>query len=161
MSESTAPPRKLSLLAIVRLLGVTLFVVAFFLPAVNGQQLGDSPLSGLQCAWITIVIATASVTRESGGAASDIVMIVLSAIASPLAATLGVLALLGKAPRARLWLTPLLPICLIAASVFVAHSKMHPLIGHYVWTAGALLMTAPEFARMAGIVAKSHSSAPE
>ncbi len=53
--RNSAQPTNLNRLEIARLIGIALFAIAFFLPAVNLP--GDKPDScGWQCAWFTITL---------------------------------------------------------------------------------------------------------
>ena len=147
MSETAAPPTKLlhsstARLQVARYLGIALFAIAFFLPAVGDSA--EKPFYGWQCAWFTLtLLGTVQDTAFSE------LLVVFSAAASPIAAIWIVLAFWNKAARIRLWLAPILLAWLLAAQIFLIQASLIPLVGHYLWTIGILLIAAPELTPLA------------
>ena len=147
MSETTAPPTKLlhsstPRLQIARYLGIALFAIAFFLPAVGDSA--DKPFYGWQCAWFTLtLLGTVQDTAFSE------LLVIFTAAASPIAAVCIVLAFWKKPARVRLWFAPILVACLLAAQIFLIQASLIPLVGHYLWTIGILLIAAPELTPLA------------
>ena len=134
---------------VARVVGVVLFVIAFFLPAVRSQETsgpGSGPEQGYVCAMVSIAV-TGGIFKAIGAQAKDalgIFSLILSGWLNPL--NLAYLAFLPwpKFLITRRVLAGGVVVCLVATWVFFAQSQMVPLIGHYLWAAGALLIVAGE-----------------
>ena len=134
---------------IARVVGVVLFAIAFFLPAVRSVETsgpGSGPEPGYVCAMVAIAI-TGRIFKAIGAPGKDalgVFTIILSGWLNPL-----ILAYLAFLPWPRFLITRRIlaagtVICLVATWIFFADSQMVPLIGHFFWAAGALLIVAGE-----------------
>ncbi|MGJ5813516.1 hypothetical protein [Paludibaculum fermentans] len=124
------PPRASTVLFI---LGSALMLVSFFLPAV---RVSGSELRGWVCAQVTLfsIVEPAEMDPLAFGSGLLNVFVLLYFGAR----------LTGSALRARRCLLYPVAICLVITWVFFRNEKMQPLIGHYLWAAGALLITGWE-----------------
>jgi hypothetical protein len=127
-----------------RIAGIAMFVIAFLLP---GVRAGADNYPGWFCAWETLCwtanfVATLSHHERSAG--FDFVMMVSGWI-TPLV-LLGLIAWVGRARRA---VAKILPFFLLAPWIVFAlpqdKFQIRPSIGHYIWTAGCLLIFTPEY----------------
>jgi len=132
-----------------RIAGIALFAVAFVLPGVHG---GQTSYSGFECAWITLVATPswfASLRDRSNGDLSFLLMV------SGWIAPLVLLGAVIKSEKVKRGVAKILPVLLLAPWVVFAWPQsgwgavpIHPGIGHYVWTAGCLLIFTPEYVAM-------------
>jgi len=128
---------------IVQIAGFLAFVSAFFLPAINfADTPSSSALSGWFCARYALWQVYANHSMESFSKS----LVILSGLINPIIAIYLTLSLTKRFPYVRLFLASCLPICL-ASTWFFLFGKAHmvTLIGHYLWVAGAILITAREF----------------
>lgn len=124
------PPKASTILLI---LGAALFLVSFFLPAVH---VADSELVGWICAQVTLFSISEPAEMDllafGSGLLNVFVLLYLGA------------RLTGSARGARRFLLYAVAASLAATWVFFSKEKIHPLIGHYLWAAGALVITGWE-----------------
>lgn len=124
------PPKASTVLLI---LGSALFLVSFFLPAVH---VADSELVGWVCAQVTLFSISEPAEMDllafGSGLLNVFVLLYLGA------------RLTGSARGARRFLLYAVAICLVFTWIFFSKEKIQPLIGHYLWAAGALLITGWE-----------------
>lgn len=124
------PPKASTVLLI---LGSALFLVSFFLPAVH---VADTELLGWVCAQVTLFSisepAEMNLLAFGSGLLNVFVLLYLGA------------RLTGSARGARRFLLYAVAACLAATWVFFSREKIQPVIGHYLWAVGALLITGWE-----------------
>lgn len=138
---------------IVTLAGIALFAAAFFLPAVRspGTGPGSGPMPGWFCA-LFAASATGGLFRATAAniQAKDVlqvVCVVLSGWVNPLVVFYLVVSLWRRLVTIRRVLAASIMVCLVATWIFLFKAPMIPLIGHYMWVAGALLILSGEFFR--------------
>ena len=128
--------------------GIVLFVVAFFLPAVSvaGTGAGSGPEPGYICAMIAIA-ATGAVFRTGALDTKDVAGIftlIPSGWLNPLLLAYLAFLIWPRFVKTRRILAAGVVLCLVSTWAFFAESHMVPLAGHYLWAAGALLIVAGE-----------------
>jgi hypothetical protein len=135
---------------IVRLVGLAIFVAAFFLPAVRspGTGPGSGPIVGWMCALVA-ASATGGIFRISAAAAQGqnafgIVCLILSGWVNPLVVFYLVFSIWPSLVRIRRVLAVAILVCFAATWVFLFKAPMIPLFGHFLWVAGALIILAGE-----------------
>jgi hypothetical protein len=135
----------------VRLVGFCLFVLAFFLPAIRaGQGASAVVFPGWKCASVALTETVALVGKSGVESPSfEVLLVIFSGWINPL-----VLLLLGfsfsEALLLRRILAVLVLLCMAATWTFFALQKVTPLIGHFLWIAGALLILVPALIRVRG-----------
>jgi hypothetical protein len=82
----------------------------------------------------------------AGFDAMGTICLVLSGWVNPLAVVYLLFTLGSRYLNVRRILAVSLLICLIATWIFLAKAPMVPLVGHYLWVAGLLLIISPEVA---------------
>ena len=141
---------------IVRLVGMAVFVAAFFLPAVRDAHApssgpGSAPMSGWMCATVAISASAGILHLVSGTTpAKDlpgILCLILSGWVNPLVVLYLLFCIWRKFVRIRRILAVAIIICFVATWIFLIKAPMVPLIGHFTWVAGALLILFGEVAR--------------
>lgn len=136
------------IMRIVRLAGIALFVAAFFLPAVRDAHTASGtvplPMSGWVCATVAISASAGIPHLASGtGQAKDLpgaLCLILSGWVNPLMLMYLVFCIWRKFVRIRRVLAVAILLCFIATWVFLIEAPMVPLIGHFLWVAGALMI---------------------
>jgi hypothetical protein len=135
---------------IARIIGLCTFAAAFFLPAVKER---DDIFTGWQCAYITLVGQISDLFRthfDLGGLLQGIPFLIDGWV-NPL--VILYLLLLGfhlakvefrGLTQARRVVAYAVLIC-IADCWIIMFSGLTPLIGHFLWVGGILLMISPEF----------------
>jgi len=130
-----------------RIAGVALFTIAFFLPGVHA---GPNDDIGFVCAAWTLSGTASFIASVFGpdGPNGFIFFFMVSGWISPLA-IVGIFIGSEKAKRA---LAKSVPILLFAPWIVFAWPQsgwgtveIHPAFGHYIWTAGCLLIFTPEY----------------
>jgi hypothetical protein len=138
---------------IVRLAGLAIFVAAFFLPAVRspGTGSGSGPMLGWMCALVaasaTGGIFHASAATIQGKDVLGIVCLILSGWVNPLVVLYLVFSIWSSLVRIHRALAAAILICLVATWVFLFKAPMIPLVGHFLWVAGAFLILSGELVR--------------
>ena len=141
---------------IIRLVGIVLFVVAFFLPAVRDAHTasgpGSLPMSGWMCATVAIS-ASAGIFHLVSGAmqGKDLlgaVCLILSGWVNPLVLLYLFFCIWRKFVRIRRVLAVAILVCFVATWIFLAKVPMVPTIGHFLWVAGGLMILFGEVARL-------------
>jgi hypothetical protein len=136
---------------IVTFAGIALFVTAFFLPAVRspGTGAGSGPMLGWMCALVassaTGGIFHASSASIEGKDVLRIACLILSGWVNPLVFFYLIASIWRRLGTIRRVLGAAVMLCLIASWIFLVKAPMIPLIGHYLWAAGALLILSGEF----------------
>jgi hypothetical protein len=138
-SRVAAKPRAI---LIGQILGCCIFVAAFFLPAVrDAGPLTDSSniFKGWECAKIATTAMFQKDTYESSG-----FLAVMSGWINPM-----ILAYLGfsfaaKFSKVRRILAVAILSCMLATWIFFAVEHLVPMVGHFLWIAGALTILVGE-----------------
>jgi hypothetical protein len=143
-SRIAAIPRKVLICQVV---GFCIFVTAFFLPAchVGGRGTFAENVWGWECAKIAIQ-ATPSLFEKPNPFISfhDTLLTAMSGWINPLILLYVSFCFARKFFRVRRILAMAILVCLAATWIFFAIAHFIPLIGHFLWIAGALLILAPE-----------------
>jgi hypothetical protein len=132
---------------IVRLLGFCVFAAAFFLPAVRAG--GSNPeaveFPGWKCASVALTETVALVGKSGVERPSfEVLLVILSGWINPLVLLVLCFSFWQGLPVVRRVLAVLVLLCMAATWTFFSMQKVTPLIGHYLWIAGALLILLPE-----------------
>ena len=125
-----------------RLIGLCIFAVAFLLPACRDSSpvFGSRDVyPGWQCAQVAL-----GGTFEIEAYKSSDFLIVLSGWINPLVLIYLAISLTPRFPRTRRAVAAAICLCMVATWIFFALAHFVPLIGHYLWIAGALIILAPE-----------------
>jgi hypothetical protein len=130
---------------VVPLLGFCIFVAAFFLPAVRAGAPGSDVVvfPGWKCASVALT-ETVGLFGKSGLAAPSfpVWLVVFSGWINPLVLLLLCFSFSRRFLTLRRVLAVLTVLCMAATWTFFALQKVTPLIGHFLWIAGALLVLA-------------------
>jgi hypothetical protein len=135
-----------------KLAGILLFVTAFFLPAVRpGRQ--QAPMRGYECALMTVEDLGETVMHplslfmpgDASGAEFNLCT-ALSGIISPLV----ILSFVVFPPRLRRAIAITVLVLMLAPWALFAMpeegtGRIVPLIGHYLWMIGGIVIFTPEF----------------
>jgi hypothetical protein len=113
--------------------GVGLYVLSFFLPAV---QLGDVPFRGLVCAWYALAFWRLPQAYCSQFA-------IFGGLINPLAALFIALRLLHHAPKVRVFLSVAIVVFIPLTWTAISRMSMGIRIGHIAWIAGLVLLLFP------------------
>jgi hypothetical protein len=141
----TSSYRKLFLVA--RILGIVVFVIAFLLPAC---RLGpDAPGSNVFAGWKCASVALTETTSLFGKAVTwplpePVILVVLSGWINPIILLVLILSVVPKVSIVRRILGIIVLVAMVGTWIFFAQEKLTPLIGHFLWIAGALLILSPE-----------------
>ncbi|MGD0097133.1 MAG: hypothetical protein ABSB60_11605 [Terracidiphilus sp.] len=132
---------------IARIVGLCIYVGAFFLPAVREMASpgNDAPmmLRGSRCAWVTLVN---TLNREMWN--SKDFLAVFSGWINPLLVLYLIFLLFPVFRWPRRVVAAIIMLFLIGTWVFFALYPLVPLVGHFLWVAGILLLLSGEiFAR--------------
>lgn len=143
MSQSTRSAMVARSVLIARLLGFCIYVWAFFLPAVRevAQPGGDAPevIKGSRCAWIT-VINTLNPEMWHG---KDF-MAILSGWINPLLVLYLIFLMFPIFRWPRRIAAAMILVFMVVTWVFFALYPLVPLVGHFLWIAGILLILVGE-----------------
>ena len=147
MSQSTRSATVNISVLIARLVGLCIYVWAFFLPAVRevATAVNDSPemLKGSRCAWITLVN-----TLNPEMWHSKYFMAVFSGWINPLLVLYLIFLLFPIFRWPRRIVAVVIAVFMIGTWIFFAMYPLVPLVGHFLWAGGILLILAGElFAR--------------
>ncbi|HTW81448.1 MAG TPA: hypothetical protein VME23_18025 [Terracidiphilus sp.] len=128
---------------VLRLVGLAIFVLAFLEPAVRVQE--TTVLSGWKCATIATTESMTLFGKPGAGKHQFIeYLVAISGWINPLI----VLVILASPIRALRILRQIFAVLVVLcmAATWVLFSKQHivPLMGHFLWIAGALLILIPE-----------------
>lgn len=128
---------------VVRLFGLCVFVVAFFLPAVRAGSPGSEAVvfPGWKCASVALTETVALVGKSGVEKPSfEVLLVIFSGWINPLVLLLFVLSFWPTLLAVRRVLAVIVLLCMAATWTFFAVQKVTPLMGHFVWIAGALLV---------------------
>jgi hypothetical protein len=143
MSQSARSTTISRAVLIARLLGICIFVAAFFLPACREVATpgGDAPevLQGSRCAWITLVnTLNPEIWRSKNFLA------VLSGWINPLIVLYLIFLLIPILRWPRRVVACMITAFIAGTWVFFVLYPLAPLIGHVLWIAGILMILAGE-----------------
>lgn len=137
-----------------RIIGIIFFIISFFLPAVaSGTAHSPTGYHGWECALLTLFGAAQLFVPNPSSGWPDFFYLVSGWI-SPLVT---VFAIFPSRNTAKRIVATALPFLLVAPLLFFASSTtksdwgpdpFRPLVGHYLWTVGCLLIFTPQYARM-------------
>jgi hypothetical protein len=133
----------------VRLAAFAMYVVSFFLPAIQigSSGPGTGPVDGWWCAFAASVIAPLALVRLFLFAQSvdfKDVLISFSGLVNWLFLAVCVLSFWPRFRRTRIVLGALMLPCFAATWIFLATSQTKPLAGHFVWIAACILVVIPD-----------------
>ncbi|MGA3263099.1 MAG: hypothetical protein ABSC47_03530 [Terracidiphilus sp.] len=129
---------------IVRMLGLCIFIAAFFLPAcrdAGSVNAYTNIFKGWECAQITLSATFQRDTYEDLN-----FLAVMSGWINPLILIYLPFSFFPKFKRVRRSLAAAVLVCMAATWVFFIVARIVPLIGHFMWIAGALMILAGEVA---------------
>jgi hypothetical protein len=132
---------------VARIVGFFVYIAAFFLPAVREVATGgDAPdvLQGSRCAWITLVNSCSHELWHSQN-----FLAILSGWINPLIALYLIFLLFPKFRWPRRVAAGLIVLFILGTWVFFYVYPLVPLVGHFLWIAGILLILAGELRRPA------------
>jgi hypothetical protein len=136
---------------VVRIAGIVLFVVAFFLPAVRPGGTDTGPGSSPMVGWSCALIAAASTggifhleAAWQGKDAAGAICLILSGWVNPLVIFYLAFSIWPRFVLIRRVLAVAILVCFVATWVYLFKAPMVPLIGHFLWVAGALMILAGE-----------------
>jgi hypothetical protein len=158
-----------------RLVGIVLFVASFFLPAVTDHYAMsradyltvNDAYHGWACVGLTLYGTVGLIGSFFGPNRLEgtFLFFVISGWITPLVIVFGIFLGSNKAKRR---VAKILPLLLIAPwPVFAAPNTgwgpgpFRPLIGHYVWTLGCLLIFTPQYAKMLSVTSKEGDEASD
>jgi hypothetical protein len=134
-----AKPRAILILQIV---GFCIFVAAFFLPAVRDSgpiSSSSNIFKGWECAKITITATFQMEAYESSG-----FLAIMSGWINPMIMLYLGFTFARKFARVRRILAIAILVCMLATWIYFAVERLVPMIGHFLWIAGALLILCAE-----------------
>jgi len=130
----------------IRLLGYFVFLAAFFLPACRqvvtpGAEPPDS-YRGSFCAWITLINSFNHEIWASSGA-----LAILSGWINPLMLLYVAFQFSNRLRKTRRAIAGLVALFILCTWVYFYLAPLVPLIGHFLWIAGILMILAGELVR--------------
>ncbi len=126
---------------ICQVLGFCIFAAAFFLPAVKGSGGLTDPdiFKGWECAKIALTATFHLDTYES-----SVFLAAMGGWINPLVLLYICLSLAPKFSRLRRFPAVAILVCMVATWIFFAVDQLIPIIGHFLWIAGALMILVAE-----------------
>jgi hypothetical protein len=133
-------------------IGFCIYVVAFLLPAIQspgggpgaGPGTGTGPVAGWFCALIALFPMAALVRGQWAGVQPEALLLAASGLTNPLLLIYLLLRIWPRLVKARLVVGVLVLAGIVSSWVFMSKSSFKPLIGHYLWVAGIVIMLATE-----------------
>jgi uncharacterized membrane protein len=133
---------------ILQSLGLCIFVAAFYMPAVRGAETGPGTMAGWMCAAVALAatggIFHAAAAATEGKDLPGIICLILSGWVNPLVLLYLLFSIWRKFVRIRCVLAVAILICFADTWFFFFKAPMIPLIGHFLWVAGALMILSGE-----------------
>lgn len=132
---------------LVRIAALVIFAVSFALPAIRPAEADASaqPIAGWTCAVFASILGPKALVQSIGqGIRPEEILIPISGLTNDLFLLILVLSFWRRMLRARLAFGMLYLLCFLDTWIFFAVSKTTPLVGHYVWIAGAILFLVPD-----------------
>jgi hypothetical protein len=140
----SGPARRGSLIA--RLIGYGLFFIAFFLPAVREVTPAGGPPPdphmGYFCAWITLI----NTFNRDAWQSKDFLAI-LSGWINPLMLLYVAFLFSRRLRMPRMAIAAVIALLMVGTWVYFALAGLIPMIGHFMWIAGILLILSGEWVR--------------
>jgi hypothetical protein len=130
---------------VLRVIGLGIFVLAFFLPAVSAGGTGAAAtvFPGWKCASIALS-EMAGLFNKTEPPSLVVLLAVFSGWINPLIVLVILSSFFSKLRVVRRVMGVLIVLCMAATWLFFVKQKVEPLIGHWLWIAGALLILAPD-----------------
>jgi hypothetical protein len=147
MAQGTGSATVKRAVIVSRIAGFLIYVVAFFLPAVREVASGgDTPdvLQGSRCAWITLINSFSHEIWHSQN-----FLAILSGWINPLIVLYLIFLLFPKFRWPRRIAAGLIVLFILGTWIFFYLYPLVPLVGHFLWIAGVLLILAGELRRPA------------
>jgi hypothetical protein len=147
MSSNTARQANHWILWVLRLIGLGVFVLAFFLPAVRagGPAADATVFSGWKCASVALTETVALFGKSVHWPPPlAVLLVVFSGWINPLVVLVLLTGWFAKLRILRRVLGAFILLCMAATWYFFALQKVAPLAGHWLWIADALLILLPE-----------------
>ncbi len=128
-----------------RILGLCIFALAFFQPAVRaGGGASATVLPGWKCASVALTETMALVGKSGIEKPSfEVLLVIFSGWINPLVLLLLLFSFWRVLLLLRRILATAVVLCMAATWTFFAIQKVTPLLGHMLWIAGALLVLVP------------------
>lgn len=126
-----------------RIVGILLFITAFFLPAVSPA------VPGYDCAWITLLAGVAWLIHSQNDPQGSLVL--LAGLTNVF--VIGYLAAITWGRKRLRTIVAIAAVVGLASAIIIVlqassdDPETHALAGHYLWVAGILLILAPELNR--------------
>jgi len=133
--------------AICRVVGLGIFAIAFFLPAVKGGAPdSEGPVfAGWKCASIALTETNAVIGKSVHWPPPiEAVLVAMSGWINPLIVLVLLLSFWRKMRIARMILGAIILACMAATWTFFVLEKVTPLVGHVLWITGALVILGAE-----------------
>lgn len=130
-----------------RIVGLGIFVLAFFQVAVRSGVPGPDAVvfPGWKCASVALTETVALFGKSVAWPPPlPILLVVFSGWINPLVALVLLFSFFSKLRILRRIVGILILLCMVATWWFFALQKVTPLIGHWLWIAGALLILGPD-----------------
>jgi hypothetical protein len=126
-------------------LGLCIFAFAFLQPAVRaGEGTSVIVFPGWKCASIALTETVALFGKSSSGPPSfEVVLVAMSGWINPLVLLLFLSSFWRVLLLLRRILAVLVLVCMAATWTFFHMQKVTPLVGHFLWIVGALLVLLP------------------
>lgn len=125
----------------IRILGLAVFAVAFLLPAVGLDAHDEHPLMGWKCASIALTMPFSKEATFN----LDVILVAMSGWLNFFVLLYLVFCLFKKLKVVRWGLVGVSAVSMISTWVFFGRQHYIPLMGHFLWIAGALVIFLPEF----------------
>lgn len=161
LAEDAGPkgrPQRRAFAALLRLAGLAVLIVSFFLPAIQLEGAGSAPASpnshirGYICAgfasMMTVSTPLAAFRTHGEGIDAKSFLLPLAGLVNPFLLIYLVLTLWSGLVRTRMVFAALILVGFIATWLFFAQTHTTPLIGHFLWVAGAVLLFIPDIANL-------------
>ena len=126
---------------LIRVVGLAVFAVAFLLPALGLDAHDEHPLMGWKCASIAL---TMPFSKEASFNL-DVLLVAMSGWLNFFVLLYLVLSAINKLKKVRWVLIGLSALSMISTWVFFGRQHYIPLMGHFLWIAGAVIIIFPEF----------------
>lgn len=126
-------------------LGLCIFALAFLQPAVRaGEGTSAIVFSGWKCASIALTETVALVGKSASESPSfEVVLVAMSGWINPLVLLIFLCSFSRVLLVLRRILALLVLLCMAATWTFFHMQKVTPLFGHFLWIAGALMVSVP------------------
>ncbi len=147
MSSHTSSEANCWIAWVLRFIGLAVFVLAFFLPAVRTGAPGpDATLfPGWKCASIALTETVGLFGKSVPWPPPlPILLVIFSGWINPLVVLVLLTGFFARLRVLRRVLGIFVLLCMVATWWFFALQKVAPLIGHWLWIAGALAILAPD-----------------